>query len=91
MSLNRTLSLLVTISYFVYATRARIYMLAFWPILGLGFIWFPNVLKVFDVLDMGSKMRPMDPNTPSVVYVLIGWAILLGPAFVVLIGKFANM
>ncbi|PKL49468.1 MAG: hypothetical protein CVV42_05635 [Candidatus Riflebacteria bacterium HGW-Riflebacteria-2] len=93
MNFNRIISLLIYLAYIVFAIKEKDLIIAIYPLPGLAFIWFPSLAKLFDQLSVGLSRRaaPMDPNTPSCVFVLIGWAILLLPAFVALVAYFANM
>jgi hypothetical protein len=93
MNYNRIASLLIFLVYVGIAIRLREISLMLLPLFGLCFIWFPSLAKFFDSLGAGMSRRtaPMDPNTPSCVFVLIGWVILLTPALIGIVAKLASM
>lgn len=93
MNYNRIFSLLIFLVYVGLAIRLREVTLLLLPLVGLSFIWFPSMAKFFDGLGAGMSRRaaPMDPNTPSCVFVLIGWGILLTPALIGLVARLASM
>ena len=93
MNSSRVFSLIIYLVYVGFAVKEKTAVLALFPLIGLAFIWFPSQAKFFDQLGAGLSRRsaPMDPNTPSCVFVMIGWAILLSPAFIGLIAKLASM
>ncbi|MBU1108005.1 MAG: hypothetical protein KKB51_15130 [Candidatus Riflebacteria bacterium] len=92
MNFNRIISLLIYLVYLGFAIKEKAVVIALFPLLGLVFIWFPSMAKIFD--SMGAVARrsaPMDPDTPSCAFALIGWAILLSPVFMAAIAKLASM
>lgn len=93
MNFNRIFSLLIFLVYIGLAIRLREFTFLLLPLVGLSFIWFPSMAKFFDGLGAGMSRRaaPMDPNTPSCVFVLIGWGILLTPALIGIVAKLASM
>jgi len=93
MNYNRITSLLIFLVYVGLAIRLREISVLLLPLLGLAFIWFPSMAKFFDILGAGMSRRcaPMDPNTPSCVFVLIGWGILLTPFLIGIVAKLASM
>lgn len=92
MNFNRILSLVVFVVYLAIAIKAKEASIALLPLVGLPFIWFPSLAKFFNQFGSGmQKAAPMDPNTPSCVFIMIGWGILLFPLFVGLIGMLAEM
>lgn len=92
MNFNRIVSLIIYLIYLGIAIKEKEVGLAIFPLLGLAFIWFPAMAKIFDSMSVSArKSASMDPDTPSCVFVLIGWAILLSPVFMGLIAKLASM
>lgn len=93
MNFSRIFSLLIYLVYAGFAIREREVVIALFPLIGMAFIWFPSLAKFFDQLGVGISRRaaPMDPNTPSCVFVMIGWALLLSPALIGLVAKLASM
>lgn len=86
MNFNRIFSLLIALINFGIAISEKHAALGIFPLIGIIFIWFPKFAKQFDILNLGStRGTPLDPNTPSCVFLLIGWAILLGPLLFVLV------
>ncbi|MFZ5949236.1 MAG: hypothetical protein ACOYXC_00910 [Candidatus Rifleibacteriota bacterium] len=92
MNLSRVISLLIVVVYAFFALRLNDPFLMALPITGMAFVWFPSLAKVLDSLGaLNRHSASMDPNTPSCVFALIGWGMLLMPALIAMIGHFANM
>jgi hypothetical protein len=93
MNFGRIFSLLIALINIIIALRENLISLGIFPLLGIFFIWFPDFAKQFTNLNLTSGMgraTPLDPNTPSCVFALIGWAILLGPLIFVLVTMFVG-
>jgi hypothetical protein len=90
MNKSRIVSLLIFLVYLGFAISQRAPALAALPLIGMLFIWFPSMAKIFDQMGIYKKSTPMDPNTPSCIFVMIGWVLMLGPAIIGLIAHIAN-
>ena len=90
MNKSRIVSLLIFLIYFGYSISINYPFLSGIPLIGMVFIWFPNLVKISEQMNVSGKIAPMDPNTPSCIFALIGWALMFGPAIIGLIAHLAD-
>lgn len=86
MDKGKILSLIVAAIYLaIYVTDVKNWGLLLPPILGLMFIWRPDVMIHIKKFGQG-----FDPDTPGCVLVAIGWLVLLLPLLLGAISYFAG-
>ena len=82
LNMGRVVSSIVAVVYGWLIVRGTMPPEAFaMALFGMLFIWFPSLARFFDQLKPGftKTTASLDPNTPSCVYVAIGWGLMLLP------------